>query len=442
MFLLESYYTVDTYKQVINFNFKNNHKDYGVDYGSYKEQHIYENSLTDGSKDKRIKYFGNVTSKVRSIILNTYIEYFIGNNKYDTIHNILEDSSKIKLSCISTVNSLQHISKQKPGNNMVVFNTLTVDSVPFLIYLSSIFEKVYLIGLDFIVCKKYSGKCLFSDKDISSAINNSLYLTVNIDRKVRDLVDYINCNIKYNERIYKTLLEFENSSNKNSFERILDMVFKNAVEDILKICSSFRDVGKLFSLLKRVYIENKIIKIHSGVGKNEGVYLYNFTMKFNKPRVMEVGMANGISSFFICSALKKNGGNLVSIDPYQTTKWNSMGMKLLKEYDLHNYQTLIEKKSYSALPYLLDKRKKFDIIFIDGWHTFDYTLVDFFYGDLLLEIGGYIIIDDVLHHGVDKSVKYINKNYRHFEKVKGPSTFAVYKKLEEDKRDWNFHKNF
>ena len=47
---------------------------------------------------------------------------------------------------------------------------------------------------------------------------------------------------------------------------------------------------------------------------------------------------------------------------------------------------------------------KFDLIFIDGWHTFYYTLVDFFYSNLLLKIGGMIIIDDALHAGVAKCV--------------------------------------
>ena len=43
--------------------------------------------------------------------------------------------------------------------------------------------------------------------------------------------------------------------------------------------------------------------------------------------------------------------------------------------------------------------KPFDFIFIDGWHTFDYTLVDMFYADRLLRIGGYLLIDDALHSG-------------------------------------------
>ncbi len=48
-----------------------------------------------------------------------------------------------------------------------------------------------------------------------------------------------------------------------------------------------------------------------------------------------------------------------------------------------------------------------DFIFIDGWHTFDYTLIDFFYADKLLRKDGIILIDDALHKGVEKFVKNI-----------------------------------
>jgi len=92
-------------------------------------------------------------------------------------------------------------------------------------------------------------------------------------------------------------------------------------------------------------------------------------------------------------------------------------------------------KSYEALPELLkNSEAKFDFIFIDGWHTFDYTLIDFFYADKLLKVGGIIIIDDALHKGVEKSVKYISTNYKFYQKLESPITVACYKKIKEDNR--------
>jgi predicted O-methyltransferase YrrM len=123
---------------------------------------------------------------------------------------------------------------------------------------------------------------------------------------------------------------------------------------------------------------------------------------------------------------------------------NSYGIKLLKQYDLHKNHKLIQKKSYEALPLLLQKygEESFDLIFIDGWHTFDYTLIDFFYADKLLKINGIIIIDDALHSGVKKCIDYLNTNYKFYNKIESPITLGAFQKTKNDDREWNFHKNF
>ena len=152
-------------------------------------------------------------------------------------------------------------------------------------------------------------------------------------------------------------------------------------------------------------------------------------------------MANGISSLYILTNPKTN---LISIDPYQVTQWNNVGIKLLKNHNLQNRHRLIINKSYNALPKLLQQLSthNYNFIFIDGFHTFDYTLIDFFYSDLLLDINGYIIIDDALHNGVAKCIKYIKANYKHYIIIKSPKTICVLKKISNDNRKWDFHINF
>jgi hypothetical protein len=105
---------------------------------------------------------------------------------------------------------------------------------------------------------------------------------------------------------------------------------------------------------------------------------------------------------------------------------------------------LLEEFSYIALPKLLIKygNNYFDFIFIDGWHTFDYTLIDFFYADKLLRKGGIILIDDALHKGVQKFVKYVESNYKNYKKIYTTNTQAGYLKIGEDSREWFFHSNF
>lgn len=188
----------------------------------------------------------------------------------------------------------------------------------------------------------------------------------------------------------------------------------------------------------------------------EGRHLYNLVRDNKYLYTMEIGFAMGASAAWICQAHKDNGlgGIHIAIDPNQTMQYNNMGRILIERCGLEEYLTVIEKCSYTALPELLkeieDKsRPKFNLIYIDGWHTFDYTLIDFFYSDLLLEINGVIALDDIRHKSVQQVLSYIKTNYPHYKIVKetpvyknndlNVSTQATFIKLSKDKREWNYH---
>ena len=198
----------------------------------------------------------------------------------------------------------------------------------------------------------------------------------------------------------------------------------------------------LIDLFKSTYVNNKVIKTSSAINGREGHFLIKVIKKYNLINILEIGFAFGISAFYI---LSNKETKLTSIDPFQKTQWNNKGLELLKEYKFDKRHTLHELKSYVALPKLLEKYNTnyYDFIFIDGFHTFDYTLLDFFYSNLLLKMKGIIIIDDAMHSGVSKCVKYIENNYANFyKKLESPISFAMFQKIDEDKRDWNYHKNF
>ena len=90
------------------------------------------------------------------------------------------------------------------------------------------------------------------------------------------------------------------------------------------------------------------------------------------------------------------GGKHYAIDPNQSTQYQNIGRTLLKDAGLIDFVEVMEIPSYRALPILLEQCisnviPKFHLIYIDGWHTFDYTLLDFFYADLILETNGVIV---------------------------------------------------
>ena len=56
---------------------------------------------------------------------------------------------------------------------------------------------------------------------------------------------------------------------------------------------------------------------------------------------------------------------------------------------------------------LVAEGAKFDFVFIDGYHSFDYTLLDFFYADLMLDVGGVVAVHDTVMPSVYKSMRFI-----------------------------------
>ena len=219
-----------------------------------------------------------------------------------------------------------------------------------------------------------------------------------------------------------------------------------------EVTKSFNPIiSKIYTTHKVELLDGTSIPLRANVHDKEGLLIYTLVKKHKLTRCMEIGFAMGLSALHICQAFadlkdQSDKMELISIDPFQDTNWKCAGIANIKRAGFEKYHTWIKDKSYSAMPKFLHK-KPFDFIFIDGWHTFDYTLVDMFYADRLLRIGGYLLIDDALHHGPSKAIAYSNKNYKHWKHITSdgmdvPKTQVLYQKIAEDTKDWNYHVDF
>lgn len=214
------------------------------------------------------------------------------------------------------------------------------------------------------------------------------------------------------------------------------------------------------TVLQKMYSEqavydknNKKIKYNSGVGPVEGWHLYNLVKSNQFNKILEVGMAYGTSALFMCQALKENNapGYLISIDPNQSTQWEGIGRLNIERAGLLKYHRIMETTSDKAMAYLLssnidgDAPESFDMVFVDGMHLFDYTLLDIYFAAKLVRLYGVIVIDDIRHKGVAKAIKYINLNYKFLKLIEinvASQTMATYVKIADDTRLWNFHIEF
>ena len=188
------------------------------------------------------------------------------------------------------------------------------------------------------------------------------------------------------------------------------------------------------------------VSLDSNVAANEGKFLYDLITNNKLKKTMEIGMAYGVSALYISQAhkdLDHPPRSHVAVDPYQSTQWKNIAMLNLQRAKLSEMVELREEFSYLAMPLAVKNEEKYQLMFIDGMHLYDYTLLDFFYADLMLEVGGYMIFDDAHMPSVSKVISYVLTN-RRFKLMETDlsNRVSVMMKVKDDDRNWDYHVAF
>ena len=110
---------------------------------------------------------------------------------------------------------------------------------------------------------------------------------------------------------------------------------------------------------------------------------------------------------------------LSSVDPYQKIQWNKFGLlnvnNLLEEEKLpKTMHKFIENYSND---FFKKTNELYDLVFIDGDHSYKGTMIDLYGADKILKKNGLMIIDDVLHLDVKKSLKNFLDKKKYYEKL-------------------------
>jgi predicted O-methyltransferase YrrM len=206
-----------------------------------------------------------------------------------------------------------------------------------------------------------------------------------------------------------------------------------------------------------------------------GALLYDCVRAWKPEKTIEIGMGYGLSTLCICQAHHDNGsGSHTAIDPLEDTLFKSIGLLNLERAELKQALRFYQARSDEVLPQLCAQKERFGFALIDGSHLFDYVLVDFFYIDKLLNVGGHVAFEDLWMPGVRKVASFVLKNRRYIL-VRPPSkpaplvwrhvlrtgrrilqnplgrdwplklvpqNVAIFKKTAEDSRGWQFHRAF
>ena len=154
------------------------------------------------------------------------------------------------------------------------------------------------------------------------------------------------------------------------------------------------------TVLSRGYVEledGSTRKIADGVTLDEAHQLSDLVQSRDCQVTAETGVACGVSTLAICMGLERSGRpdfRHFGIDPNQLTTYGGAAVQLLRQHGLERHFELLNGPTHLEAPKLLERHVSLDFAFIDGWHTFDYTLLDFFYMDKLLKAGGVLGFHD------------------------------------------------
>jgi predicted O-methyltransferase YrrM len=128
-------------------------------------------------------------------------------------------------------------------------------------------------------------------------------------------------------------------------------------------------------------------------------------------RTIEIGLGYGVSALAVCEGLSVNGGaSHVVIDPFQETRFEGRGLRLLEEAGLAPLVELHPEESQLVLPRLLAEDRRFDLAFVDGNHRFDGVFLDLVYLGRLVRGGGIVFVDDYQLPAVARAVSFCTTN--------------------------------
>ncbi len=164
--------------------------------------------------------------------------------------------------------------------------------------------------------------------------------------------------------------------------------------------------------------DGNVISVVANINIPNSLALYR-TIRERRPElVVEIGMAYGVSTLSILTALDENDrGRLISIDPY--VGWPTGRLVALNQVERAGFSDRHEHRhecSYTALPALLQNGTPPDLVYIDGNHNFDYAFVDCFLADKLLPTGGVVAFNDAGWRSVFKVIRFL-KRYRRYREM-------------------------
>jgi predicted O-methyltransferase YrrM len=146
----------------------------------------------------------------------------------------------------------------------------------------------------------------------------------------------------------------------------LKKLHADSLKDYLKLLTRFPQVVSLL-IKNRGFDENKstsfLKHLYIPVNRDQGNLLYLLARAISAKTIVEFGTSFGISTIYLATALKDNGGGLVIGTEIEDTK-QKVAIKNLTDAGLSQYA---EIRLGDALSTLAGLEQDIDLLFLDGW---------------------------------------------------------------------------
>jgi predicted O-methyltransferase YrrM len=288
------------------------------------------------------------------------------------------------------------------------------------------------------------------------AVDELLWLPVSLNLKEHALIRQMTMtipnlalriqSIKDSERFFASISKIHQASEPGYHS--MSWALKTQIEEF-----------KCHPVLEEIYESGFVIDSRGNKFRNEagvtatcGHYLAHLIRKEQLNKTLEIGLAYGISALYICQAHAENAskGMHIAIDPFQSSKWNNIGVFNIERAKLSKHFKFFELESEFVLSQLGYSEKEYgfsslDLVFVDGCHRFDAVLMDVMLSIKLLKKNGFLVLDDCDLASVKKVVQFIRNNLHFLHAYQYGSfdrTVTFRKSMECDPRPWYFHADF
>lgn len=147
--------------------------------------------------------------------------------------------------------------------------------------------------------------------------------------------------------------------------------------------------------------------LHSHTFEDQCRFLQDIIRQIQARVGVEIGLAYGISSLAICEAMSlRPGARHHIIDPRQED-WHEIGLLNLKRAGYLPMVEFYRKYSWQVLPGMVEGGLQADLAYVDSTKVFDILLTDVFFLHRLLRTGGVLVLDDCDFPGVRKLARYL-----------------------------------